>query len=93
MTKDGAQVIARGTHEERNSRLITLNMVCDVQKETCYAGRSALDRLEEIKQNCSPKIPKSKLKESDIPAQNNTSTTKNVNNNFGKNKSGGQEEW
>ena len=58
MTKDAKQVIARGSHEERNSRLITLNMVCDIQKETCYAGRSAVDRLEELTQNNSPKLNK-----------------------------------
>jgi len=32
----GTQVVARGGVEATGSKFFTVNMVCDVKKETCY---------------------------------------------------------
>lgn len=41
LSQDGSQIIARGSIEETGARILTVNMVCNVVKETCYSNKQA----------------------------------------------------
>ena len=41
LSQDGSKVLARGSIEETGARILTVSMVCNVMKETCYSNKQA----------------------------------------------------
>jgi len=46
---EGSQVVARGSVEATGSKFLTVNMVCDVKRETCYKD-TTVPRMKRVMQ-------------------------------------------